>query len=102
MHGCVQLLLPAAGCYLILIQERESFFFTTRERGRVDERSEMTLALALLLAAWGRGRRRLLEARFSLSKIKIYGTSWIKRINKIYQKYRTKFKKKLIFFSKNL
>jgi hypothetical protein len=25
MDGCVQLLLPAAGCYLILIQERESW-----------------------------------------------------------------------------
>jgi hypothetical protein len=31
--------------------------------------------------------------RFSLSEIKFYWTSWIKRINKIYQKYRTKFKK---------
>jgi hypothetical protein len=33
------------------------------------------------------------QARFSLSEIKIYRTSWIKRINKIYRKYRTKFKK---------
>jgi hypothetical protein len=40
--------------------------------------------------------------RFSLSEIKIYRTPWIKRISKIYRKYRTKFKKKLIFFSKNL
>ena len=31
--------------------------------------------------------------RFSLSEIKIYRRSWINRINKIYQKYRTKFKK---------
>jgi hypothetical protein len=36
--------------------------------------------------------------RFLLSEIKIYRTSWIKRISKIYQKYRTKFKKN----SKNL
>jgi hypothetical protein len=32
--------------------------------------------------------------RFSLSEIKIYRTSWIKRISKIYREYRTKFKKK--------
>jgi hypothetical protein len=32
-------------------------------------------------------------ARFLLSEIKIYRMSWIKRINKIYRKYRTKFKK---------
>jgi hypothetical protein len=35
----------------------------------------------------------VLDPRFSLSEIKIYRTSWIKRINKIYRKYRTKFKK---------
>jgi hypothetical protein len=42
----------------------------------------------------------LLGPRFSLSEIKIYRMSWIKRINKIYRKYQTKFKKKLIFFKK--
>ena len=36
MDGCVQLLLPAAGCYLY-------------SSGRGEERSETTLALALLL-----------------------------------------------------
>jgi hypothetical protein len=38
--------------------------------------------------------------RFLLSKIKIYRTSWINRKSRIYQKYRTKFKK-IIFFEKN-
>jgi hypothetical protein len=45
---------------------------------------------------------KYLLPRFSLSEIKIYRTSWIKRINKIYRKYRIKFKKKINFFSKNL
>jgi serine/threonine protein kinase len=38
--------------------------------------------------------KRVSHARFSLSEIKIYRTSWIKRISKIYRKYQTKFKKK--------
>jgi hypothetical protein len=36
---------------------------------------------------------KLTEPRFSLSEIKIYRMSWIKRISKIYRKYRIKFKK---------
>ena len=39
-------------------------------------------------------------ARFSLSEIKIYRRSWINRINKIYQKYRTKLKKNSNCFEK--
>ena len=35
--------------------------------------------------------------RFLLSKIKIYRRSWINRISKIYQKYRTKLKKIKLF-----
>ena len=38
--------------------------------------------------------------RFSLSEIKIYRRSQINRVNKIYQKYQTKFKKNSNYFKK--
>jgi hypothetical protein len=42
----------------------------------------------------------LCRTRFSLSEIKIYRTSEINRISRIYQKYRTKFKKIQIVLKK--
>jgi hypothetical protein len=47
-----------------------------------------------------RGGSTTCGSRSSLSEIKIYWTSQIKSINKIYRKYRTKFKN-IYFFKKN-